>query len=186
GETPRLLQSGRHGSDFFRAMWAELIDSGNWQGEIWNRRKNGEIFPVWVTISAVRNERDDPTHYVAVFTDITKLKQSEEELERLAHFDPLAGLPIRLLLQSRLELAVEQAQRRRHHVGVLFIDLDDFKKINDSLGHIIGDELLVAVSSRLRERVRSEDTLARLGGDEFVVLLEELPRAETAATVARD
>src|SRR5690606_16983564 len=186
GQTPRLFQSGRHGRDFFHAMWEQLNATGSWQGEIWNRRKNGEIFLVWVTISAVRNERDDPTHYVAVYTDISRLKQSEEELERLAHFDPLTGLPNRLLLQSRLEHAVEQAQRRRHHVGVLFIDLDDFKKINDSLGHIIGDELLVAVSSRLRERVRSEDTLARLGGDEFVVLLEELPRAETAATVARD
>jgi diguanylate cyclase (GGDEF)-like protein/PAS domain S-box-containing protein len=184
GRTPKILQSGRHGPDFYRAMWHDILTDGYWQGEVWNRRKNGEVFPVWVSISAVHNELGRPTHYVAVYTDISKLKQSEEELEQLAHFDPLTQLPNRLLLQSRLEHAVDQARRRERLVGVLFIDLDDFKKVNDSLGHIIGDELLVAVANRLGERVRGEDTLARLGGDEFVVLLEQLERPEDSATVA--
>ncbi|MBI2969393.1 MAG: EAL domain-containing protein, partial [Gammaproteobacteria bacterium] len=186
GQTPSLLRSGRHGRDFYQSMWTDISSTGHWQGEVWNRRRNGEIFPVWVTINAVCNERGEPTHYVAVYTDISKLKQSEEELEHLAHFDPLTGLPNRLLLQSRLEHAVDQARRRQHHVAVLFIDLDDFKKVNDSLGHLVGDELLIAAARRLKGRVRGEDTLARLGGDEFVVLLEELHRADEAATVARD
>jgi len=186
GQTPKILQSGRHGPDFYAAMWRDIRGTGHWQGEIWNRRKDGEVFPVWVSISAVYGDQGKPAHYVAVYTDITKLKQSEEELEHLAHFDPLTDLPNRLLLQSRLEHAVDQARRRGLLLGVLFIDLDDFKKVNDSLGHVIGDELLVAVAGRLGGRVRGEDTLARLGGDEFVVLLEQLSKPEDAATVARD
>jgi diguanylate cyclase (GGDEF)-like protein/PAS domain S-box-containing protein len=186
GQTPSLFRSGRHGADFFRGMWGDIAKLGHWQGEIWNRRKDGEIFPVWVSISAVYGDLGKATHYVAVYTDITKLKESEEELEHLAHFDPLTDLPNRLLLQSRLEHAVDQARRRERLVGVLFIDLDDFKKVNDSLGHVVGDELLIAVAGRLGGRVRGEDTLARLGGDEFVVLLEQLTRPEEAATVARD
>lgn len=186
GRTPRLMQSGRHEPEYYQAMWHGLKRTGYWQGEVWNRGKNGAIFPVWLTISAVYNDRAEPTHYVAIYTDISKLKQSEEELHTLAHYDPLTKLPNRLLLQSRLEHAVDQAERHEKVVALIFLDLDDFKKVNDSLGHIIGDELLRDVARRLQSRVREEDTLARLGGDEFVVLLESLDRPEDAANVARD
>jgi diguanylate cyclase (GGDEF)-like protein/PAS domain S-box-containing protein len=185
GQSPRILQSGRHGRDFFQGMWFALSNAGLWRGEIWNRRKSGEIFPAWLTISAVHNDRGEPTHYVAIYTDVSKLKESEEKLKYLAHFDPLTDLPNRLLVQSRLEHAIDQAQRRGDHISLLFIDLDDFKQVNDSLGHVVGDDLLVQVAGRLRTRVRSEDTLARLGGDEFVVLLEKLEQPEDAATVAQ-
>ena len=185
GQTPTLLQSGRHGRDFYQGMWFALSKAGLWRGEIWNRRKTGEIYPAWLTISTVYNDREEATHYVAIYTDISKLKESEEKLKYLAHFDPLTDLPNRLLMQSRLEHSIAQAQRRNDHVSILFIDLDDFKQVNDSLGHVVGDELLVQVAGRLRTRVRNEDTLARLGGDEFVVLLEKLERPDGAATVAR-
>lgn len=185
GQKPAILRSGRHGPEFFQGIRDALQATGHWRGEIWNRRKNGEIFPEWLTISTVCNDRGEPTHYVGVYTDISKLKESEEKLQSLAHFDPLTSLPNRLLVKSRLEHAIEQAERRNGHLGILFIDLDDFKKVNDSLGHAVGDELLVKVAERLSGRVRSEDTLARFGGDEFVVLLESLDRPEYTATVAR-
>ena len=186
GRTPRLMRSGRHEPEFFQAMWNSLKRTGHWQGEVWNRSKSGESFPVWLTISAVYNDRAEPTHYVAIYTDISKLKQSEEELHTLAHYDPLTQLPNRLLFQSRLEHAVDQAQRHDNVVALIFLDLDDFKKVNDSLGHVVGDELLRDVARRLLDRIRDEDTLARLGGDEFVVLLESLDRPEDAGNVARD
>ncbi|WIM06419.1 MAG: EAL domain-containing protein [Candidatus Nitricoxidivorans perseverans] len=186
GRNPRILKSGRQKCDFYQAMWAGLLSTGQWQGEIWNRRKNGEIYPEWLTINVVRNERGEPTHYVGVFTDISKLKQGEEQMDRLAHYDPLTSLPNRLLLQSRLAHAVERAGRCGYRVGVLFIDLDRFKTVNDSFGHTVGDELLVAVVERLKGRVRDEDTLGRLGGDEFMLMLEPLDELQQAATVARD
>lgn len=186
GNQPSILKSGRHDADFYNAMRATLDQSGHWQGEVWNRRRSGELFPVWLTISAVHSRQGNVTHYVAIYTDISKLKQNEEELHTLAHYDSLTSLPNRLLLQSRLDHAVDQAARRRGNVALIFLDLDDFKKVNDSLGHVVGDQLLSAVAARLRARVREEDTLARLGGDEFVVLLETLNRPEDAAGVARD
>jgi len=186
GRDTRVFQSGRHDRDFYRNLWNSLEKLGYWQGEIWNRDKSGEVFPVWLTISSVYNERNELTHYVAIYTDISQLKQSEEELHKLAHYDPLTGLPNRLLLQSRLEHAIEQAHRRNNMVAVLFLDLDDFKKINDSLGHVVGDELLSETAGRLGERVREADTLARLGGDEFVVLLESLEESQDVANLARD
>lgn len=186
GQKTNIFKSGRHDRAFYGSMWQDLSETGCWQGEVWNRNKLGRIYPVWLTINAVRNEQNILTHYVAVYTDISKLKQSEEELHRLAHFDPLTGLPNRLLLQSRLEHAVGHAQRRDGLVAVIFMDMDDFKKVNDSLGHVVGDELLTEMANRLRVRVREEDTLARLGGDEFVVLLESLAEAGDAANVAND
>jgi diguanylate cyclase (GGDEF)-like protein/PAS domain S-box-containing protein len=184
GQNPRLLQSGRHDRAFYQAMWASIRDMGYWRGEVWNRRKNGDLYPQWLTISIVRNDRGEATHYVGVLTDISQIKHAEERVERLAHYDSLTGLPNRLLAQSRLAHALEQAQRRGHRVGVLFIDLDRFKTVNDSLGHPVGDELLRAITDRLGERFRHEDTLARLGGDEFLVVLEYLQRPEEAALVA--
>ena len=187
GRNPSLLGSGRHDRDFYQALWAELLAVGYWQGEIWNRRKSGEIYPEWLSISTVRNARGLPTHYVAVGTDISQLKQSEQRLAHLAHHDALTNLPNRLLIHSRLEHALEMTQR--HHEGrlaLLFIDLDNFKTVNDSLGHNIGDAMLRVVAIRLRSRLREVDTLGRLGGDEFVVLLEQISGPNDAVKVARN
>ena len=184
GQNPSMLQSGRQDQAFYRELWRILRREGSWQGEIWNRRKNGDLFPEWLNISVVRNDRGEATHYVGVFSDISRLKANEEELERLAHFDPLTDLPNRRLIQLRLEHAIESAQRGEHKVGVLYLDLDRFKTINDSLGHAAGDELLVSVTQRLRGVLRSGDTFGRLGGDEFLVVLEKLDQAESAVVVA--
>ncbi len=184
GKNPRMLQSGRHGADFYREMWAAIHQAGYWRGEIWNRRKNGDMFPEWQTISTVRDEAGRVTHYVSVFSDISRVKQSEEKLEYLAHHDPLTGLPNRLLFSARIEHALERVHRERHCVAILFIDLDRFKNINDSLGHPVGDALLIEVGRRLRALVRSEDTVARLGGDEFTLLLEQLPDTQRAGVIA--
>ncbi len=186
GQNPSLQRSGRHGRDFYQAMWASLSTSGQWQGEIWNRRKNGEIYPAWLSISTVLDKEGASTHYVGVFSDISQIKRSEEQLVRLAHYDPLTNLPNRLLLHSQLEHALGHAERTLQHVAVLFIDLDFFKTVNDSLGHIVGDQLLIDVTHRLRARVREEDSLGRFGGDEFLLLLETIAGPDEAAVVARD
>ena len=179
-----MLSSTEQDSEFYENMWKNLMQTGAWQGEIRNRRKNGEVYPEWLSISVLFDKNNKPTHCVGVFSDITKLKQTEQELEQLAHYDALTKLPNRLLLQSRLVHAIEQAPRRGGHLAMLFIDLDDFKKVNDSLGHTAGDELLVAVAERLHKRVRAEDTLGRFGGDEFLLLLENIHNADQVARVA--
>ena len=185
-QNPRLLQSGRHDRDFYQAMWQRLKETGVWQGEIWNRRKDGEIYPQWLNITTVYDDKNHPSHYVGVTTDISQRKQTEYQLEHLAHYDALTDLPNRLLLQSRLEHAMQQAVRHRRRVGIVFIDLDDFKKVNDSLGHNAGDELLRAVADRWLQRLRAEDTLGRLGGDEFLLLLENIQGADEVGVVVRD
>ena len=185
GQNPRLLQSGRHDDRFFADMWADLGGKGHWQGEIWSRRRNGEVFPEWLTISAVRDEGGRLRHYVGVVTDISRLKQTEAELARLAHFDPLTGLPNRLLAQTRLEYAISRAEHDGHRLALLFIDMDRFKTVNDSLGHQVGDELLCAVGERFRRAAGSSDTVARLGGDEFLVIVESVGNARAAGDVAR-
>ena len=186
GHTPRLLQSGLHNAAFYAGLWRSVRENGSWQGEIWNRRRNGDVYPQWLTISGVHDEAGELTNYVGVFTDITRIKRSEAELERLAHYDPLTDLPNRRLLQLRLEHALERGHRRRSRTVILYIDLDGFKTVNDSLGHPAGDELLVCVAKRLRARMREEDTLGRLGGDEFLIVLESLHEPGEAAIVARD
>ncbi|THF61307.1 two-component system response regulator [Pseudothauera rhizosphaerae] len=186
GRNPRFLQSGRHGRAFYKEMWAALTETGCWQGELWNRRRNGELFPEWLTLNAVHDENGVLTNYVGVFTDISKLRNAEERLSHLAHHDPLTGLPNRLLVLSRLAHAIEVAQRRGHRLAVLCLDLDRFKTVNDSLGHSVGDELLCAVAERLHARLREEDTLGRLGGDEFMVLLDDLDAPQDAAVVANE
>jgi diguanylate cyclase (GGDEF)-like protein/PAS domain S-box-containing protein len=186
GRTPALLHSGRHDESFYREMWRSVVDAGHWQGEIWNRRRNGEIYPEWLTISAVRDEAGVVTHYVGVFTDITRVKRDEAELQRLANFDPLTELPNRRLLNARLQEALARTRRHGGRTALLSIDLDGFKTVNDSLGHPAGDELLTRIAQRLRERVRGGDTLGRLGGDEFLVIAESLHGPEEAAVLARD
>ncbi|MDD3518307.1 MAG: EAL domain-containing protein [Chromatiales bacterium] len=186
GKNPRVLHSGRQDEAFYQTLWVSVRETGSWQGEIWNRRKNGEIYPEWLNISTVYDEHGAPVNYVGVFSDISRLKRSEERLEHLAHYDPLTELPNRLLVQSRLQHAVEQAQRAGRRIGALLIDLDHFKTINESYGHPTGDDLLIAVTRRLRERVRAGDTFGRLGGDEFLLVLEQLASPQDAAVVARD
>ncbi len=184
GENMRILKSNRQEPAFYQAMWQTLTLTGHWQGEIWNRRKDGEIYPEWLTISTVRDGDDAPINYVGVFLDISQIKTSEQRLQHLAQHDPLTGLPNRQLFLSRLEHALERSARQQGGGAVLILDLDQFKHVNDSLGHPAGDELLQVVASRLRRSLRDQDTLARLGGDEFLILLEDQRDAQGAAVVA--
>ncbi len=184
GKNPSILQSGRHDKAFFQAMWRSLTESGKWQGEIWNRRKNGEIYPELLTVNAVRDKSGIITHHVGIFSDISRIKETESKLAHLAHHDPLTGLPNRLLFHDRLEQAVLRAQREVNSTAILFLDLDRFKNINDSMGHAKGDLLLQQVAVRLRRAMRADDTIARLGGDEFVLIVDVLKKKKDAAAVA--
>lgn len=184
GETPAILKSGRHNMDFYAEVWATINAVGYWQGEIWNRSKDGEIHPQLMSISAVKNESGEITNYIAVFSDISKLKASETKLDFLAHHDLLTRLPNRLLLRSRLEYGIEVAQRENSLLALLMLDLDRFKDVNDSFGHVAGDELLQQVAERLTSRLRGIDTICRFGGDEFAVLLGDVAQPEDAARVA--
>lgn len=186
GKNPRLLKSGRHDAFFYRQMWESVRRTGQWRGEIWNRRKNGEIYPEWLTISAIKNEKGRITHYVAVFTDITERKRYEEQIKHQALHDPLTDLPNRRLFHDRLAHAIREAKETQRKVAVLFLDLDRFKNINDTLGHILGDELLRHVAKRLSSCVPREGVLARIGGDEFAVLLPALTARAEAERVAKD
>ena len=186
GQTPKLLSSGRHDASFYAAMRESIERSGIWQGEIWNRRKNGEIFPEWLTISAVRDGDGVVTHYVSALTDMSAHKAAQEEIRHLAFYDALTGLPNRRLLHDRLRVAIASSGRTERQGALLFIDLDNFKTLNDTLGHDMGDRLLQQVGLRLSSCVREGDTVARLGGDEFVVMLENLgERPEEAAGQSR-
>lgn len=185
GHNPRLLKSDRQDAAFYAAMWQQLVAEGFWQGEIWNRRKNGEVYPQWLTISGVRAADGAIRQFIAVFTDVSRVKAVEARLEFLSYHDDLTGLPNRTLLNLRYQHAVERARRRGHRLALLIVDLDNFKHINDSLGHPVGDRLLVEVAERFRRRLRGEDVLARLGGDEFAVLMEELDAATGAGVLAR-
>lgn len=178
GQNPRLLQSGRHDRKFYQNMWKQLADKGYWSGEIWNRRRNGEIFAELLTISAVRDENGSISNYVALFSDITSLKEHESQLEHLAHYDALTDLPNRVLLGDRLRQAMALELRRKKCLAVVFLDLDGFKEVNDLYGHAVGDKLLIAVSRRINRELRQSDTLARLGGDEFVAVLPDLSDKE--------
>ncbi|MBU0688203.1 MAG: EAL domain-containing protein [Gammaproteobacteria bacterium] len=171
GKNPRILASGRHDKAFYQEMWASVLNDGRWSGEVWDRRKGGEIYPKWLTITAVKH-LDEITHFVAVFVDITERKKAEEEIRNLAFYDPLTSLPNRRLLQDHLHRALSQSARNDQYGALMFLDLDHFKILNDTKGHEYGDKLLVEVARRLSGCVRDTDTLSRFGGDEFVVLLE--------------
>ncbi|MBF0623417.1 MAG: EAL domain-containing protein [Magnetococcales bacterium] len=184
GTNPNLCKSGRHDDAFYQRMWQTLKDEGHWTGEIWDRRKNGEIFPKWLTINAVKDAEDQLTHYVGIFSDITHIKATEQRLEQLAYYDPLTGLPNRMLFRDRLEHEMAVARRNDRQVGVFFIDLDRFKHVNDTLGHAAGDQLLVEISRRIVNCVRRSDTVSRLGGDEFTVILSGLHHIQRASHIA--
>lgn len=186
GQTPRLLHSDRQSPAFYAALWATLQDTGHWQGEIWNRRKNGDVYPELLSVSAVKNSTGVVTHYVGVFADLSQIRASEERLDFLAHHDSLTGLPNRLLLSARLQHSIEVAHRDEETLALLVLDLDRFKDVNDSYGHSAGDALLQQVAERLTHRLRGVDTVTRLGGDEFAVLLEDLAQPQDAARVAMD
>ena len=184
GQNPSLFASGRHDGQFFRQLYQQLQHDGHWQGEIWNRKRNGEIIALWMTINLVRDETGQITNYVAIFSDITHRKAAEEQMHFLAYHDALTSLPNRILFNDRLSHALNHARRHKTLVGVMLIDLDRFKQINDTLGHPAGDHLLQTVAQRLTGCIRAEDTAARLGGDEFVLILENLTATEPLAAIA--
>ncbi|MBF0293799.1 MAG: EAL domain-containing protein [Magnetococcales bacterium] len=185
GRPSNVTKSGRHDEAFYRKMWSDLAEQGNWSGEIWDRRKNGEVFPKWLSISALKDGTGQVLHYVGLFSDISQQKEAEEKLEKLAYYDPLTNLPNRVLFRERLEHSIEIAARHQSGVALFFIDLDRFKFVNDTMGHAAGDELLRIVADRLLAQVRRNDTIARLGGDEFTVILTDLTRAEQVSPIAR-
>lgn len=183
GQKPKLLSSGRQNAEFYQEMWRSLGESGHWQGEIWNRRKSGEIYPEWLTISAICDDKGRLTHFVSTFSDISNLKVAESEIHHLAFYDPLTMLPNRRLLVDRLDKARATSKRSTQFGAVLMIDLDNFKTLNDTLGHDTGDRLLIEVACRLKNCIRECDTAARQGGDEFVVIIEELGNEPGGASV---
>ncbi|SEH37523.1 PAS domain S-box-containing protein/diguanylate cyclase (GGDEF) domain-containing protein [Magnetospirillum fulvum] len=184
GNNPKVLKSGRQSESFYRDLYDSLARFDHWQGEIWNRRKNGEIFPEWLTINVIRDEDGDVSQYAAIFSDISERKRTEERIKNLAYFDVLTGLPNRRLFIDRLQLALANASRYNHVLAVMVLDLDLFKRINDSLGHGIGDQVLVEIAGRLSRCLREGDSVARMGGDEFTILLPQIEQIETAARLA--
>ncbi len=185
GSNPSLLASGQHDKEFYRELWATLAEHDYWQGEIWNRRKNGEHYPEWLTITVLRRPSGEIANYIATFSDLSERKQQAEHIQFLANFDSLTHLPNRLLFKDRVELAIASAQRLGTQLAVLVIDLDRFKNINDSLGHHVGDRLLQETASRITATLSEVDTSARLGGDEFVILLNDLRQPQDAVPAAR-
>ncbi|MCW4182265.1 MAG: EAL domain-containing protein [Candidatus Thiodiazotropha weberae] len=180
GQKPSILKSGKHAPEFYEDLWRSLHEEGSWTGEIWNRRKNGEIYPESLTISSVRSSDGQVQRYVALFSDIRAQKEHQSQLEHVAHYDALTGLPNRVLLGDRLRQTMLQASRRDSQLALVYLDLDGFKEVNDDYGHDVGDRLLVILADRMKNAVREVDTLARLGGDEFVALLADLPDVDTS------
>lgn len=185
GQTPNLVRSERQHPSYYRAMWDALVAQGRWEGELWNRKKTGEAYLASLTISVVRDHQGQPAQYVAVFHDVTTMRQDDADMRHWAFHDALTGLPNRALLQDRLRHALARAIREKRTLALAFIDLDGFKPVNDSLGHAAGDQLLQEVAQRIKRRVRAMDTVARLGGDEFLILAEDATSQE-CATLARD
>ena len=185
GQSPRLLSSGLHQTEFYRNMWQVLLQHGHWQGEIWNKRKNGELYPQWLTITAIRNEQQQISQFAAIFSDITERKQQEQKIHQLAYIDELTGLANRRMFFDRLQLSLANAHRHNHQLAVLFLDLDLFKRINDTLGHQAGDQALKEVARRISETVREGESVARLGGDEFTILLPEISQTDPLECLAR-
>ncbi|OHC91301.1 MAG: hypothetical protein A3J87_02565 [Sideroxydans sp. RIFOXYB12_FULL_59_6] len=185
GKNPRILKSGEQGAEFYKEMWATLLATGSWQGEIMDRRKSGEVYPKWLSIAVVKNEQGVVTNYIALFTDITERRASFERIQQLAHFDALTDLPNRTLLNQHIEQSMLTAKRNCNKMALLFLDLDGFKGVNDTLGHHTGDMLLREVSRRLKHCIRETDMVSRLGGDEFVVVMSAINQPDDAKHVAQ-
>ena len=174
GQNPKILKSGKHNIEFYQILWEELIKKGAWKGEIWNRKKSGEIYPEWLNLSLVKDSEGNILNYVALFSDITKIKNSNAKIEFLAHHDPLTNLPNRLLLKARLIKSIEKANELKYRLAIFFIDIDNFKLINDTYGHSIGDNIISLVANRLQKNIRKNDTISRIGGDEFIIVIEDV------------
>jgi len=185
GKNPRILQSGRQNKAFYKKMWGAIHAHGHWQGEIWNRRKNGKIYPEWLSITAVKDEEDHSVQYAALFSDITQRKAGQAKLERQAYYDPLTRLPNRTLFLERLSQAIKLTRRNQGKAALIFVDLDRFKAVNDSLGHTAGDAILKQSADRLLACVRETDTVARTGGDEYLIVLTNINSKEEASIVAQ-
>ncbi|AEH47690.1 MAG: diguanylate cyclase [Parageobacillus thermoglucosidasius] len=186
GKNPRILQSGMHDKSFYEKMWNALNQYGVWKGEIWNKRKDGELYLEWLTISAVKDQRGNVTNYVAIFSDITEHKRNMEQLTKLALYDPLTNVPNRYLFEKRLESIIRMSKKHNQSFALLFLDLDRFKNINDTLGHHMGDMLLKETAQRLNGMLRKQDTIARFGGDEFVIILPNLKHIREAVYMAEN
>ena len=186
GNTPSMLASGRHDAHFFATLWEALLSSGNWKGELWNRRKNGDVIPNWFSINVLRDAAGEIINFVAIFSDISGRKEAESRIEFLAHHDALTRLPNRVLLRDRFSLARVAAQRGHGRIAILFIDLDNFKHINDNWGHQTGDQFLIETVERLQREVRESDTICRQGGDEFIIMLADVPELEVVTRVAHN
>ncbi len=184
GKTPELLKSDRHDAAFFQTMWQSLEQHGQWEGEVWNQRKNGEVYPQWLVLTAIKGKENKPSQYVGLFNDISEQKKNEEHIRFQAYHDALTGLPNRLLFNDRLHVALAQVRRMNEQLAIMFIDLDRFKNINDSIGHAVGDQLLQVMAKRLQHFTRDEDTVARMGGDEFTVLLPRFKQLDDVKQVA--
>ncbi len=185
GKNPRILKSGMHDKNFYENMYAHLENNGFFKGEVWNKRKNGEIYPEWLSISKIKNKKYNEIFYIAIFSDITSLKENDKKIYFYANHDPLTGLPNRFQFESQLANAIEGAKRAKTKVGVLFIDLDKFKEVNDTYGHNIGDVMLQSVSKRLSSAIRGEDILARIGGDEFVIIAKDVKESADMLILAK-
>ena len=185
GRNPSLLASGQHDTVFYQGMWRSLLKEGRWEGEIWDRRKNGDVYPEWLNISVIKDEGGKVISYVSVFSDITEQRRKEKRLQELAYSDQLTGIHNRPAFMRMFDHALQQAKRHQRRVALLYLDLDRFKQVNDTLGHLVGDKLLQAVTLRLRESVRQEDEMARIGGDEFTLMLENIEQDEAPARVSR-
>lgn len=185
GNNPRILQSGRQSPEFYKKMWKGILEDDYWEGEIWNRRKNGTIYPEWLIITTIKDENNEITHYVSTFLDITERKDFEVKLEYLAHHDPLTGLPNRSLFMDRLSHAMQISKRYKSKSALIFIDIDGFKPVNDTHGHNVGDALLQEIATRLEGCVRASDTVARVGGDEFIMVIENITDIDAAIKIAK-
>lgn len=184
GKSPEILSSGKHNHEFFARMWESLVNFGQWRGEIWNRRKTGEVYPEWLSITAIKGDQGETSHYVGIFSDISAEKENDS-LYHLAHYDILTELPNRLLFYDRLNHALAIARRNSGEVAVMFLDLDGFKTVNDTHGHTAGDNLLQKVAKRLVEALRETDTVARMGGDEFTIILPEIVNREDVSGISQ-
>ncbi len=186
GRNPSMLRSGKHDQAFYESLWRHLESEGSWRGEIWNQRKDGSTLPVWQQISVIRDNSGKITNYTSIFSDIRELKAVEQQLAHLAHHDELTGLPNRLYFKAQVEQSLQSARRNQHMMALLFLDLDNFKLINDSFGHDVGDQLLKEIAHRLKNSIREEDTVARMGGDEFIIILNQIRDYDDASLVARN